>query len=72
MQNEDGKYHKQNLEESRRVIDKIFTEGDILIPLHERKNFKMIYLDNYGKTYYQDILNSEMVFLNDFYDKMKI
>ena len=32
----------------------------------------MVYIDQFGKTFYQDILNSEMVFLNDYYDKMKI
>ncbi len=37
-------------EESRRMmVDKIFNEGDILIPLHARKDFKMIYEDAHGK-----------------------
>ena len=61
-----------NLEESRRFVDKIFTEGDILIPLHARKDFKMIYLDNEGKQIYQDLTNSDVVFLNDFYEMLRI
>ena len=60
------------LEESKRVIDKIFAEGDILIPLHARNDFKMIYMDHFGKEYYQDLNNSDLIFLNEFYDKLKI
>lgn len=41
--------------ESRRVLDKIFTEGDILIPLHARKDFKMIYEDKFGALYHREL-----------------
>ncbi len=35
----------QILEESKRMVDKIFSEGDLLIPLAARKDFKMIFQD---------------------------
>ena len=54
------------------MVDKIFNEGDILIPLHARKDFKMVYQDDYGKQFYQELTNSDLVFLNEFYDKLKI
>jgi hypothetical protein len=54
------------------VIDEIFTEGDIVVPLHARRDFKMIYQDQYGKQYYQDLSNSDLVFLNEFYEKLRI
>jgi hypothetical protein len=39
------------MDESKRMVDKIFMEGDILIPLASRKEFKMIFTDCYGKEY---------------------
>jgi hypothetical protein len=46
--------HQQSLglEESRKMVDRIFNEGDILIPLHARKDFKMVYQDEFGKQFY--------------------
>ena len=54
------------------MVNKIFNEGDVMIPLHSRKDFKMVCEDPYGKQYYSELKNSDLVFLNDFYDKLKI
>lgn len=54
------------------MIDKIFTEGDMLIPLTARKDFKMIYVDHSGKEYYEELKNSDLIFYNEFYDRLRI
>lgn len=60
------------MEESRRVLDKIFTENEVLVPMNQRKKYKMVYQDKFGKQYIKEMLNSDLVYLNDFYDKLKI
>ncbi len=59
------------LEESKRMVDKIFQEGDIVIPLAARKDFKMIFQDQFGKEYQQNLTNADLVFYNEFHEKFK-
>lgn len=33
---------------SKQAIDKIFSEGDSIIPIGQRNDFKMIYIDLHG------------------------
>lgn len=59
-------------EDSRKVLDKIFNEGEVIIPLQARKDFKTIYVDERGSQYYQDLRNSDLVYLNEYYEKFKV
>ena len=54
------------------MIDKIFEEGDLVIPLAQRKDFKMIYHDHKGNEYKKEMSNSDLVFYNEFYERLRI
>lgn len=60
------------MEESRRYIDKMFTEGnDILVPVANRKDFKIVYSDRFGREFHSDLMNSDLVFFNEFHERLK-
>lgn len=62
---------RSNLNDSRRFIERIYREGESIIPVHSRMEYRIQCIDK-GSTYWKELTNSDLIYFNEYYELFKV